>query len=345
MEQRRDSLAAGVRKDDVYYFKHPAYILSYASCVGKKEGEGPLGHCFDVVGKDDHFGQETWEQAEKVMVQTSLQGAVQKVRLDPGEVGCVLGGDLLNQCVSTSFAVRDFHSRFFGLYGACSTMAESLILGSVLISSGLEGKVLCTASSHFCSAERQYRLPLQYGGQRTPTAQWTATASGSVLLTANGNGRVAVTRAMAGRIYDPGVTDAANMGAAMAQAAFETLRGYFATTQEDPGSYDLIVTGDLAAVGRDIVLELAKEEGLDFKGKYTDCGLLLFDRETQDVHAGASGCGCSAAVLCGYILPEMERGNLRRVLFCGTGALLSPLTTSQGESIPGICHLVCLEVM
>ena len=335
-----------MRKNDVYFFDRPAWVRTYSVCVGKKEGEGPLGKCFDVVAQDDRFGQETWEQAERTMVQTSLCGAIQKARLQPGEIGCILGGDLLNQCVSTSYAVRDLGTRFFGLYGACSTMAESLILGSALVAGGREDRVLCTAYSPFCSAERQYRYPLQYGGQRTPTAQWTATASGSVLLTARQEGgRVAVTRAMAGRIFDPGVTDAANMGAAMAQAAFETLRGYFATTGEDPAAYDLIVTGDLAAVGRDVVLELAREEGIDFQGRYTDCGLLLYDREAQDVHAGGSGCGCSAAVLCGSILPDLERGRLRRVLFCGTGALLSPLTTSQGESIPGICHLVCLEVI
>ena len=335
-----------MRKNDVYFFDRPAWVRTYSVCVGKKEGEGPLGKCFDVVAQDDRFGQETWEQAERTMVQTSLCGAIQKARLQPGEIGCILGGDLRAQRVSTSDAVRDLGTRFFGLYGACSTMAESLILGSALVAGGMEDRVLCTASSHFCSAERQYRYPLQYGGQRTPTAQWTATASGSVLLTARQEGgRVAVTRAMAGRIFDPGVTDAANMGAAMAQAAFETLRGYFATTGEDPAAYDLIVTGDLAAVGRDVVLELAREEGIDFQGRYTDCGLLLYDREAQDVHAGGSGCGCSAAVLCGSILPDLEQGRLRRVLFCGTGALLSPLTTSQGESIPGICHLVCLEVI
>lgn len=334
-----------MRKNDVYYYENPARVLSYSSCVGKKEGEGPLGGCFDVVASDDRFGQETWEQAEKVMVQTSLRGALHKAGLDHGELGCVLGGDLLNQCVSTSYAVRDLKARFFGLYGACSTMAESLVLGGALISGGFEGKALCTASSHFCSAERQYRYPLEYGGQRAPTAQWTATASGSVLLTAGEEGKVAITRGMAGRIYDPGVTDAANMGAAMAQAAYETLRSYFATTAEDPASYDLIVTGDLATIGRDLVLELAKDDGIDFDGRYTDCGLMLYDLDNQDVHAGGSGCGCSAAVLCGHILPEMERGALKRVLFCGSGALLSPLTTSQGESIPGICHLVCLEAV
>ncbi len=332
-----------MRKNDVYYFDRPPHVLSWSSCVGKKEGEGPLGGCFDVVASDDRFGQETWEQAERAMVETSLNSALQKARMSAGEAGCVLGGDLLNQCVSTSYAVRQLGSRFFGLYGACSTMAESLILGSCLISGGMEDTALCTASSHFCSAERQYRYPLEYGGQRAPTAQWTATASGTVLLTSGKGCGIAVTRAMAGRIYDPGVTDAANMGAAMAQAAYETLNGYFSATDEDPASYDLIVTGDLASIGRGIVLELAKDDGFDLGPNYTDCGIMLYDADRQDVHAGGSGCGCSAAVLCGHILPEMSRGALKRVLFCGTGALLSPLTTSQGESIPGICHLVCLE--
>ena len=234
--------------------------------------------------------------------------------------------------------------RFLGLYGACSTMAESLILGASLINGGLESKVICTASSHFCSAERQYRYPLEYGGQRTPTAQWTATASGSVLLSEKG-GKAAVTRAMAGRIYDPGVTDSANMGAAMALAAYETISGYFMDTGEKPRDYDLIVTGDLAQVGRDIVLSMAGEQGLELSGVYEDCGIMLYDRDRQDVHAGGSGCGCSAAVLCGHILPGLEKGLYKRVLFCGTGALLSPVITSQGESIPGICHLVCLEAL
>ena len=222
-------------------------------------------------------------------------------------------------------------------------MAQTLALAGVFVETGAAERAAAVTSSHFCSAERQFRLPLEYGGQRAPTAQWTATASGTVLLTSGKGCGIAVTRAMAGRIYDPGVTDAANMGAAMAQAAYETLHGYFSATDEDPASYDLIVTGDLASIGRDIVLELAKDDGFDLGPNYTDCGIMLYDADRQDVHAGGSGCGCSAAVLCGHILPEMARGALKRVLFCGTGALLSPLTTSQGESIPGICHLVCLE--
>ena len=334
-----------MRNADVYVYRTPVWVRSYASCVGKKENEGPLGGRFDVFTEDDRFGQETWEQAERQMVLTSLGRAVEKARLDKGDVGCVLGGDLLNQCVSTSFAVRELGSRFFGLYGACSTMAESLVLGAALIDAGLEDTALCTASSHFCTAERQYRFPLEYGGQRPPTAQWTATASGTVLLSREKTGRVAVTKGLCGRIFDPGVTDGANMGAAMAQAAFESLRAYFGSTGERPSDFDLIVTGDLASVGRELVLELAKDDGLPLGSNYTDCGLLLYDRDRQDVHAGGSGCGCSAAVLCGYLLPELEKGTFRKVLFAGTGALLSPLTTNQGESIPGICHVVCLEVM
>ena len=333
-----------MRKGSVYYFENAPRVRSYSSCVGKKEGEGPLGDCFDIVGEDDRFGEETWEKAESAMVMTSVHGAVSKAGLEMGDIGCLLGGDLLNQCVSTSYAVREMGVRFFGLYGACSTMAESLILGASLINGGLESKVICTASSHFCSAERQYRYPLEYGGQRTPTAQWTATASGSVLLSEKG-GKAAVTRAMAGRIYDPGVTDSANMGAAMALAAYETISGYFMDTGEKPRDYDLIVTGDLAQVGRDIVLNMAGEQGLELSGVYEDCGIMLYDRDRQDVHAGGSGCGCSAAVLCGHILPGLGKGLYKRVLFCGTGALLSPVITSQGESIPGICHLVCLEAL
>jgi stage V sporulation protein AD len=222
-------------------------------------------------------------------------------------------------------------------------MAESLLLGAVLVGAGLESTALCSASSHFCSAERQYRYPLEYGGQRTPTAQWTATAAGAVILTDSPT-KVAVTALLPGRIFDPGVKDAANMGAAMAQAAFETIHRFLRDTGTGPEDYDLIVTGDLSAVGKSIVLELFRDEGLELKSVYDDCGMMLYDG-TQDVHAGGSGCGCSAAVLCAYLLPALEQGLLKKVLFCGTGALLSPLTANQGETIPGICHAVLLEAV
>lgn len=323
------------------YFKNPVYIRSWAVCAGKKEGEGPLGDRFDVVCPDGWYGEKSWEKAEMKMVTTAWQTALQKASMAPGEIGCALGGDLLNQCVSTSFGFRDSQIPFLGLYGACSTMAESLLLGSSLVSGGIQQHVLCTASSHFCSAERQYRYPLAYGGQRPPTAQWTASAAGAVVLSTQNSG-IRVTRAHIGKIYDPGVTDANNMGAAMAQSAYETLSSYFQDTGESPTDYDLIVTGDLAHVGKQLVLDLFDGDGVNLRPVYDDCGLMLF-HGGQDVHAGASGCGCSAAVLGGYLLPALEKKLFKRLLFCGTGALLSPITSTQGESIPGICHLVCLE--
>jgi len=321
----------------------PVYLLSHGCCVGRKEREGPLAGRFDQAGQDNWFGETTWEKSECRMVQLACRTAIKKAGLHPHQIGCALGGDLLNQCVSTSFAMRTLGTPFLGLYGACSTMAESMLLGAVLVGAGLERTVLCSASSHFCSAERQYRYPLEYGGQRTPTAQWTATAAGAVILT-DAPTKVAVTALQPGRIFDPGVKDAANMGAAMAQSAFETIHRFLRDTGTGPEDYDLIVTGDLSAVGKGIVLELFRDEGIELRSVYDDCGLMLYDG-TQDVHAGGSGCGCSAAVLCAYLLPALEQGLLRKVLFCGTGALLSPLTTNQGETIPGICHAVLLEAV
>ena len=341
MEQRRDSLGAGVRKDDVYYFEHPPRVLSYASCVGKKEGEGPLGDRFEVVGSDDHFGQETWEQAEKVMVPTSLQGAVQKVRLDPGEVGGVLGGDLLNQCVSTSYAVREFHSRFFGLYGACSTMGEGLILASMSLDGGFGDHAAVCASSHFCSAERQYRTPLEYGGQRPPTAQWTVTGAGAVILNTGGTGPC-ITHATVGKVVDKGIKDANNMGAAMAPAAADTISAHLKETGRSPNFYDLIITGDLGETGSTLLQDLLGQEGIHL-ANHVDCGCLIFDRQRQDVHAGGSGCGCCASVLTGYFLPQLAAGKWKNILFCPTGALHSPTAAAQGESIPGISHAVAIS--
>ena len=321
----------------------PVYLLSHGCCVGRKEREGPLAGRFDQAGQDNWFGETTWEKSECRMVQLACRTAIKKAGLHPHQIGCALGGDLLNQCVSTSFAMRTLGTPFLGLYGACSTMAESMLLGAVLVGAGLERTVLCSASSHFCSAERQYRYPLEYGGQRTPTAQWTATAAGAVILT-DAPTKVAVTALQPGRIFDPGVKDAANMGAAMAQSAFETIHRFLRDTGTGPEDYDLIVTGDLSAVGKGIVLELFRDEGIELRSVYDDCGMMLYDG-TQDVHAGGSGCGCSAAVLCAYLLPALEQGLLKKVLFCGTGALLSPLTTNQGETIPGICHAVLLEAV
>ena len=326
---------------DTWFFDKNIYISAYACCVGKKEQEGPLGGMFDLYSLDNRFGEQTWEQAESRMIQLACRKAVEKSGLASGRIGCFLGGDLLNQCISTSFACRELGLQTLGLYGACSTMAESLVLGGALVQSGLEEHPLCCASSHFCSAERQYRFPLEYGSQRPPTSQWTATAAGAVIL--GESGKVRLHAATVGRVYDPGVRDTNNMGAAMAQAAFETISAYFKDSQTTPQDFDLIVTGDLALVGKTVVEKLLRRDGIDVSKNYNDCGLMLYHLNTQDVHAGGSGCGCSAAVLCARILPAMEKGELKRVLFCGTGALLSPISAFQGESIPGVCHLVCLE--
>ncbi len=330
-----------MRRGDTWFFEREPRILSYASCVGVKEGEGPLSKGFDVVGEDNRFGEKTWEKSESRMVELACGKAVFKSGLSREDVGCLIGGDLLNQCISTSYAARALGFRTVGIYGACSTMAESLAIGAALFEGGLEKHPLCSASSHFCSAERQYRYPLGYGGQRAQTSQWTATACGAVIM--GDGGKAKIKAATVGRVYDPGVRDAGNMGAAMAQAAYETVSAFFRDSGLSPADVDLIATGDLSAVGSEIFSELFAADGTDVSSVYGDCGLMLYDREKQDVHSGGSGCGCSAAVLCAKILPELESGALKRVLFCGTGALLSPVSVSQGESIPGICHLIFLE--
>ena len=329
------------KQGNTYCFDDPPRVLSYASVVGKKEGEGPLSRDFDYISNDNTFGEQTWEKAESRMMSMAFERVLNKGQLPPEQLGCVLGGDLLNQCISTTFALRPTNVPFFGLYGACSTMAEGLVLASCLVDGGFERTVCAITSSHFCAAERQYRYPLEYGGQRPQTAQWTATASGAVVLHKGGKG-VKITKATPGRIADPGVTAQTNMGAAMALSAYETLQTYFQDTKTGPTDYDLIVTGDLGKVGHQLVLDLFQRDGVDMRPTYDDCGLLLYDG-TQDVHSGGSGCGCSAAVLCSYLLKALEQKIFRKVLFCGTGALLSPTSSNQGQSIPGICHLVCLE--
>ena len=329
------------KQGNTYCFDDPPRVLSYASVVGKKEGEGPLSRDFDYISNDNTFGEQTWEKAESRMMSMAFERVLNKGQLPPEQLGCVLGGDLLNQCISTTFALRPTNVPFFGLYGACSTMAEGLVLAACLVDGGFERTVCAITSSHFCAAERQYRYPLEYGGQRPQTAQWTATASGAVVLHKGGKG-VKITKATPGRIADPGVTAQTNMGAAMALSAYETLQTYFQDTKTGPTDYDPIVTGDLGKVGHQIVLDLFQRDGVDMRPTYDDCGLLLYDG-TQDVHSGGSGCGCSAAVLCSYLLKALEQKIFRKVLFCGTGALLSPTSSNQGQSIPGICHLVCLE--
>lgn len=323
-------------------FSSPPSIVGSASVVGKKEGEGPLAKSFDFISEDSYFGEQTWEKAESSMQRLAFSHALNKARLSAASVQYVFAGDLLNQCIASVFAMRDSCIPYFGLYGACSTMAEALSLAAMTVDGGYADTVCAITSSHFCSAERQFRMPLEYGGQRTPTAQWTATASGCALLSSEGSGPY-ITHITTGVIRDAGITDANNMGAAMARAAYDTLSVHFSDLGVGPEYYDLIVTGDLGAIGRSIVIDFFMQDGTDISPVYDDCGMLLYSGSEQDVHAGGSGCGCSASVLCGYLLDGVRSGRYNRLLFAATGALMSPTSTSQGESIPGICHAVAIS--
>ncbi len=320
----------------------PPTIIGYGSAAGKKECAGPIGPYFDHTCEDDTFGEKSWEKAESAMQQLALDAALKRADLHTVDLDLLLAGDLLNQCIGSSFAARSAAVPYFGLYGACSTMGESLALATLLLSGGYGEYAAAVTSSHFCSAERQYRTPLEYGNQRTPTAQWTATAAGAVVLTAERKKGPAVTCVTVGKIVDLGIKDANNMGAAMAPSAYDTLKTHFDDTGRSPDYYDLIVTGDLGNLGWEIVTDFFSKDGTPLCN-YNDCGLLLYDRQTQDVHCGGSGCGCSAAVLNAYLIPGMLAGRWKRILFCPTGALLSPTSTMQGESIPGICHAIAIE--
>ncbi len=323
-------------------FPQPPAILAYASVAGKKEAQGPLRTSFDLTSDDTSFGQKTWEKAETQMQKQALRIALNKAKLEESALDAAFLGDLLNQCIGSTFSLRNSEVPAFGLYGACSTMAESLLLAGMAVSGGFCRRALAMTSSHFASSERQYRFPLGYGGQRTPTAQWTVTGAGAVILGVEGAGPF-LRNATIGTIVDAGIKDANNMGAAMAPAAFETLRAHFDDLHRAPGDYDLIVTGDLGKLGSELVRELFSREGVRLKERYQDCGVLIFDTEKQDVHCGGSGCGCSASVLCGYLLNKLRSGEIKNLLFCGTGALLSPLSTQQGESIPAVCHAVAIS--
>lgn len=316
-------------------------ITAWASVAGKKEGEGPLSGTFDIISEDTYFGQKTWEQGEKKLQQLVLETLTKKAGIKEQELELVYSGDLLNQCIGSSFSLRNTGIPHLGLYGACSTMAESLLLAAMTVGGGYADRVVAMTSSHFASSERQYRFPLGYGGQRTPTAQWTVTGSGAALICSEGNGPK-IENCTIGTVQDLGITDANNMGAAMAPAAFDTIRAHFDDLKCAPEDYDLIVTGDLGQIGKELLLELARQDGMNLGGKLTDCGTLVFDNTSQDVHAGGSGCGCSAITLCGDLLTKLNNGKFKRILFCGTGALLSPTSTQQGLPIPGVCHAVSI---
>lgn len=320
-------------------FNENINITGYGCAVGKKEGEGPLAENFDKIVFDSYAGQKTYEQAESLFQQEAFIFALNRAEKKAEDIDMLFAGDLLNQCIGSSYGLKEFNVPYFGLYGACSTMAEGLILSAMSVSSGAGRTSACVTSSHFCTAERQYRFPLDYGGQRTPTSQWTVTGSGSCILEKNKKG-ARIDSALVGRMVDFNISDANNMGAAMAPAAADTIMRYFEDTETCPKDYDLILTGDLGKVGSECLYDILNRERIDIKKQHNDCGLMIFDREKQDVHSGGSGCGCSASVLCSTILPEIENGKYKNILFIATGALMSTTASQQGSSIPSIAHLV-----
>ena len=322
-------------------FENMPRVAGYAAVVGKKESEGPLGGLFDKVIFDSRGGAPTFEEAESLLQREAASLALEKAGLHAADIDYAFAGDLLNQCVGTSFGLLDFGIPHLGQYGACSTMAQSLAMGAVFTESGAAHRALCVTSSHFCAAQRQYRFPMEYGEVRTPTAQWTVTGAGCCVLAREG-GSVGVRAATVGRIRDLQITDANNMGAAMAPAAADTLARFFRDTNSAPRDYDAVITGDLGLVGSELLFDLLLREGIDIRGKHSDCGLLIYDRAAQDVHAGGSGCGCCASVLCSKLLGDLEAGSLRNILFVATGALLSATTAQQGKSIPAVAHLLQL---
>lgn len=322
--------------------ENPPSIISYASVVGKKEHDGPIGEEFDAFDNDSRFGEESYEKAESRLQKIAVETALRKCGMNENDVDCIFAGDLLNQCIGSSFGLRAMGIPFVGLYGACSTMALGISMASILIESGGANCAVAVTSSHFCSAERQYRFPLEYGSQRTPTAQWTVTGSGATVL-GHAKEKPYINYITFGRIEDLGVTDANNMGAAMAPSAASTLKAFFEDTKTAPEDYDIIYTGDLGKVGSKLLYELLESDGYDIRCRHNDCGLKIFDCEGQDVHSGGSGCGCSASVLNSFIMHRFESNDFRNILFMSTGALMSPTSTMQGESIPGISHLINIK--
>ena len=325
-----------------FHFHEPPVITAWASIAGKKESEGPLANYFDITTDDSYMGEKTWEQGEKKMQEAAFKTLLQKANITKDDVGVVFSGDLLNQCIGSSFTLRNMNVPHLGLYGACSTMAESLLLASMTVGGGFFDRVVAMTSSHFASSERQYRFPLNYGGQRPPSAQWTVTGSGAALVCQKGEGP-RIIGCTVGTVTDLGIKDANNMGAAMAPAAKATIEAHFRDFKTNADAYDLIVTGDLGQQGKELLITLCSKDGIQIGGKIADCGTMIFDVIKQDVHAGGSGCGCSAVTLCSYLLAKLNEGELKRILFCGTGALLSPTSVQQGLPISGVCHAVAIE--
>ena len=324
-------------------FTNPPSIISTYSIVGPKEGEGPLGKYFDSIIEDEFWGEKTWEKSETKIQRECVTNCINKVKLSFDDIHYLLAGDLINQCTPSAFGNRETNIPFIGLFGACSTFVEGMSLGSMLIDGGFADNIVHSTSSHFCSAEKQFRFPLELGNQRPPSSQWTVTGSGASILSSTGEGPF-VTHITTGKIVDMGIKDANNMGAAMAPAAADTMYQHFKDTGRAPSYYDLILTGDLGYIGKEIVIDLMQSRGYNIKNNYNDCGVLIFDKEKQDTHSGGSGCGCVATTFCGYIYNQLQTGKLKKVLLIATGALMSPTTAQQQESIPGIAHAVSIEI-
>lgn len=323
-------------------FDEAPYIQSYASVVGKKEGEGPLGAVFDEVVEDPMFGGENWEDAEGRLQAKIAQNAMKKGEFTPENIRYIYAGDLLGQLIATFFGLKDMNIPLFGLYGACSTMGEALSLGAMSVAGGFSDCTMCLTSSHFASAEKTFRFPLGYGTQRKFSATWTVTGGGGVIL-GKKSSKARITGITTGKIVDYGIKDKENMGACMAPAAADTIYQHFCDFSSKPKDYDKIITGDLGYIGQTILIDLLEEKGCDIKYNHMDCGIEIFNKDAQDTHAGASGCGCSASVLCSLILGQVTKGIWKKVLFVPTGALFSPVTANEGNSIPGIAHAVVIE--
>jgi len=323
-------------------FANPPTIRATASIVGPKEGEGPLANYFDVISSDILFGEKTWEQAESELARQTISLAIEKSGLKAEDIQYVLAGDLLNQDSGSTYGVRSFGVPFFGLFGACSAMGEAISLGSMIIDGGFANNIIASASSHFCGAEKTFRFPLELGTQRPPTSSWTVTGDGAVVLSKEGNGPY-IKAVTTGAVVDMGITDANNMGAAMAPAAAEVIANHFRDLSLMPNYYDVIATGDLGTIGSALLVQLLQDEGFDISANHTDCGIMIFDRESQDVNAGGSGCGCCASTFAGYFFSKLKKGEINRLLFIPTGALHSVVTLQQGESIPAIAHAVAVE--
>lgn len=325
--------------------ENPPSIIGAYSSVGVKEGKGPLNAYFDTIYDDDMLGEKTWEKAESRLVCDTVDGAMQNASIVSDEVQYIFSGDLLNQCVGSAFGIKKFNIPYFGLFGACSTMGESLSLAAMTIDGGFADCCIAATESHFCSAERQFRFPLEYGGVRTPTSQWTVTGSGAVVLSSKHiKGTPRITHITTGRIVDMGIVDANNMGAAMAPSAADTIYQHFEDTGRKTEYYDKIVTGDLGSVGASILIDLLKDKNIDIAKNYNDCGMMIYDDEKQDTKAGGSGCGCSGSVFCGYYYKQLIKKHFNKILFIPTGALMSTTTAQQGDPIMGISHCVAIEI-